>query len=251
MWNTFLFILLPPKTHFGPITGFIYKKKVTGLNSFSRKYINYLLFRVNIWILYFRQNIIYFSTDLLKPIIKKKYEKKIFYNYLVNLIKINKIHTKKDIDLLIYNRNYSVKNNYLRNKLLNILVKMNYKIVVVGDNLNLKKIKNLGFLDRKKIIFFLKKTKFIINSGENPYNIFTIDSFNNHVNIIYEHYYLRKIKYFNKEKLIFLNFEKIKKFLLFKKNKYSKITNHLKKLANDNKIYFKNVKINYTKIKLS
>ena len=106
-------------------------------------------------------------------------------------------------------------------------------------------------MDRKKIIFFLKKTKFIINSGEDPYNIFTIDAFNNHVNIIYEYSYLNKIKYFNKKKLIFLNFEKIKKFLLFKKNKYSKITNHLKKLANDNKIYFKNVKINYTKIKLS
>ncbi len=249
LWNTFLFILLPPKTHFGPITGFIYKKKITNLNSFSRKYINNLLFRVNIWILYFRQNIIYFSTDLLKSIIHKKYKKKIFYNYLVNLVKINKIHTKKDIDLLIYNRNYSVKNNFLRNKFLNILIRMNYKIVVVGDNLNLKKIKNLGFLDRKKIIFLLKKTKFIINSGENPYNIFTIDSFNNHVNIIYEHSYLKKIKYFNKEKLIFANFEKIKnikKVLLFKKIKYSKMTNHLKKLEDDKKVYFKNVKINYT-----
>ena len=96
----------------------------------------------------------------------------------MNLIKINKIHTKKNIDLLIYNRNYSVKNNYLKNKLLNILIKMNYKIVVVGDNLNLKKIKNLGFLDRKN--YFFLKTKFIINSGENPYNIFTIDAFNNH-----------------------------------------------------------------------
>ena len=131
---------------------------------------------------------------------------------------------------------------------------MNYKIVVVGDNLNLKKIKNLGFLDRKKIIFFLKKTKFTINSGENPYNIFTIDSFNNHVNIIYEHSYLNKIKYFNKEKLIFANFEKIKKInkvLLFKKNKYSKITNRLKRLANDKKFYFNNVKINFTKIKLN
>ena len=71
----------------------------------------------------------------------------------MNLIKINKIHTKKDIDLLIYNRNYSVKNNYLRNKLLNILVKMNYKIVVVGDNLNLKKIKNLGFWIEKNYFF--------------------------------------------------------------------------------------------------
>ena len=28
LWNTFLFILLPPKTHLGPVTGFIYKKKV-------------------------------------------------------------------------------------------------------------------------------------------------------------------------------------------------------------------------------
>ena len=254
LWNTFLFILLPPKTHFGPITGFIFKKKVTGLNSFFRKYINYLLFRVNIYLVYFRQNIIYFSTDLLKSIINKKHKKKIFYNYLVNLVKINRIKTKKDIDLLIYNRNYSVKNNFLRNKFLKNLLKMNYKIFVVGDNLNLKKFKNLGFIDRKKIIYFLKKSKFIINSGENPYNIFTIDAFNNHVNIIYEHSYKKKIKYFNKEKLIFINFEKIKKIKklpLFKKNKNSRITKNLQKLTNDNKFYFKNVNINYTKIKFN
>ena len=34
---------------------------------------------------------------------------------------------------------------------------MNYKIVVVGDNLNLKKIKNLDFWIEKKLFFFLKK----------------------------------------------------------------------------------------------
>jgi hypothetical protein len=72
LWNIILFIFLPPKTHLGPITGFIYKKKIIGLNTFLRKYLNNLLFKFNLKILFLRQNKIFFSTNLLRPLIKKK-----------------------------------------------------------------------------------------------------------------------------------------------------------------------------------
>ena len=252
LWNTFLFILLPPNTHLGPITGFIYKKKVFNINSFFRKYISLILFKININILYNRQNVIYFSTDLLKPLIKKKFKNKFFFNYLLQLVNIRKYHSKKNIDFVIYNRNYSVKNNFLRNKLLKCLNELKLNIIVVGDYLSYSKIRNLGFVSRKKISSLLKKTKFIINSGENPYNIFTIDAFNINVNIIYENIFFDKIKFFSKNKLLFLNFKNNKKNNIFFKNKKnffvkpSSITKDYSTLKRENISYFNKVKINYT-----
>ena len=252
LWNIFLFILLPPNTHLGPITGFIYKKKVFNINSFFRKYLLLILFKININILYKRQNIIYFSTDLLKPLINEKFKNKIFFNYLLQLINIKKYHKKKIIDLVIYNRNYFVKNNFLRNKLLQNIIKLKLNIIVVGDYLSEDKIKNLGFVSRKKISSLLKKAKFIINTGENPYNIFTIDAFNNNVNIIYEDIFLDKIKFFNKNKLHFLNFKDNTKSKIFFKNKKnlnlkpSSITKDYSVLKKENISYFNKVKINYT-----
>ena len=94
LWNTILFIFLPPKTHLGPITGFIFKKRIRGFNSFLRKYLNNFLFKISTKFLFFRQNKIYFSTDLLKPLIVKN-NNKTFFNYLINLIEIDKYIKKK------------------------------------------------------------------------------------------------------------------------------------------------------------
>ena len=252
LWNLFLFIFLPPRTHLGPITGFIFKKKITSFNFFLRKYLNNFLFMINLKILFKRQNKIYFSTDLLKSLILNKNRNKVFFNYLIHLVDIKNTKSKKKIDFLVYNRNYSVKNNYLRNKLLRVISKMNLNICVIGDHLNFKKIKNLGFISREKTIVLLKKTKFIINSGENPYNIFTIDAFNNHADIIYEKIFINKISFFNKQKLIFLNFnnEKAIKIILQKKSdgkiKSSKPTIDYENHKKQNFKYFDMVKIYYS-----
>jgi hypothetical protein len=252
LWNLFLFIFLPPKTHLGPVTGFIFKKKVTNLNFFLRKYLNNFLFMINLKILFNRQNKVYFSTDLLSNLISNKNKHKVFFNYLIHLIEIKNKKKEKNIDLLIYHRNYSVKNNYLRNKLLKIASKMNLNIYVIGDHLNFNNIKNLGFISREETNFLLRKTKFIINSGENPYNIFTIDAFNNHVDIIYENVFFNKINFFNNQKLNFLNFmsEKAIKITLNKKTnneiKSSKPTINYKTFKNQNLIYFNKVKIYYS-----
>ena len=252
LWNLFLFIFLPPRTHLGPITGFIFKKKITNLNFFLRRYLNNILFQCSLKILFSRQDKIYFSTDLLKTLISKKNKNRVFFNYLIHLIKLKNKKNKKNIDLLIYNRNYSVKNNDLRNKFLKIALKINLNIYVIGDHLNFKKIKNLGFITREKTNFLLKKTKFIINSGENPYNIFTIDAFNNHVDVIYEKIFFNKVNFFNNEKLNFLNFNNEKIINIFlnekanSKIKASKLTINYNNHTNQYLKYFDIVKIYYS-----
>jgi len=251
LWNIFIFFFLPPKTHLGPVTGFIFKNKITGINFFLRKYLNFFLFKINLKILFFRQNAIYFSTDLLKPLVRN-HNKKIFFNYLINLVDIKKKVEKKEIDFLIYNRNYSVKNNFLRNNLLKIITKKNLNIYTIGDSLQLHNVKNLGFITRRKTNNLLKSTKFIINSGENPYNVFTIDAFNNHTNIIYEKKFINEIKFFNSGKLYFSDFYNKNKIInIIKKRsqniKFSTYTKECKKVKNDSLNYFNSVKIYYTK----
>ena len=125
------------------------------------------------------------------------------------------------------------------------------KIIVIGDNLTLKGVKNLGFVTREKANSLLKRTKFIINSGENPYNIFTIDAFNNHSNVIYEENFFNKIEFFNKKKLFFLNFkdQNLIKKILRKKICYpvktSSITKYYKNIKKEYFNYFNSVKIYY------
>jgi hypothetical protein len=252
LWNIFIFFFLPPQTHLGPLTGFVFKKKVTGVNFFLRKYLNFFLFKINLKILFFRQNAVYFSTDLLKPLIRKQNRRRIFFNYLINLVDIKKKNKNKKIDFLIYNRNYSVKNNFLRNNLLKILTKINLNIYAIGDILQFRNVKNLGFISRKKTNNLLKNTKYIINSGENPYNVFTIDAFNNHANIIYEKKFINKIKFFNKEKIHFIDFYKKKEIInILKKGsnkiKFSTLTKECKKNKNDIFDYFNSIKIYYSK----
>ncbi|WP_440931141.1 hypothetical protein, partial [Candidatus Pelagibacter sp.] len=66
LWNFLIFLLLPPKTIIGPITGgskFIEKKNS---NFFLRKYIFPIFYQISCVILKFRYEDIIFSTNLLK-----------------------------------------------------------------------------------------------------------------------------------------------------------------------------------------
>ena len=61
LWNFFIFLLLPPKTIIGPITGGANFK-----SSIIRKYIFPFLYLISQIIIYFRFKHVYFSTSLLK-----------------------------------------------------------------------------------------------------------------------------------------------------------------------------------------
>ena len=93
-WNFILFLLLPPKTILGPITGgSLFNTKP--LNNFIlRKYflntLNYLTFFVT----KIRGTKLLFSTDLLKNKLYKN--KKHIFNYVLKDFKIKKINTIKN-----------------------------------------------------------------------------------------------------------------------------------------------------------
>ena len=60
------------------------------------------------------------------------------------------------------------------------------------------------------------RTKFTIASGENIYSIFTVECLTNGVKILIDKKYYNQINFLKKD-FIITNFEKINKFLKFKK----------------------------------
>ena len=84
LWNCILFIFLPPQTILGPITGGANFKNNNKL--FVRKYIFPLLYKISEIFINFRLKRINFSTDLLKPFLKKSTIAKSNFNYIFNLV---------------------------------------------------------------------------------------------------------------------------------------------------------------------
>ena len=72
LWNIFIFILSPPGTIFGPITGSIYDGSVRNINQFIRAYVFPFLYKISILFLEIRKKKLLFSTSLLKTILSKK-----------------------------------------------------------------------------------------------------------------------------------------------------------------------------------
>ena len=79
MWNFILFLLLPPTTILGPITGGSHYKSQ---NFIIRKYLFPIFYKISEIALFFRNCEIIFSTDLLKKYISKKILKKSKFNYI-------------------------------------------------------------------------------------------------------------------------------------------------------------------------
>ena len=122
LWNSALFILLPPKTILGPITGGALFNKQINLNFIIRKFIFYLLYKISEFFLNMRGKKFYFSTDLLKNYLFKKTIKKNNFNF-VNYLIHKKKRKKKDIDFLIYYRDHKNKKNMFNYEFLEFLKK--------------------------------------------------------------------------------------------------------------------------------
>jgi hypothetical protein len=177
LWNFVIFLLLPPKTIIGPITGGANFK-----SSFLRKYIFPILYLISEIIVHLRYNHIYFSTNLLKKnlfFVKKKSN----FNYVLNALK-KKAIKKKNIDFLIYYRNNKNKKSLFPYFLVKKIISSGFSVNVVGDKLNLKGLKNFGKLSNEKINEYLSRTKFSISSGENILSFFTLECINNNVKIL-------------------------------------------------------------------
>ena len=132
-----------------------------------------MFYKVSELCLLLRNSKINFSTDLLKNYINRYTLSKSKFNYIFNFIKKNSKEFKNN-DFLIYYKKHLNKENLFPFQFIKKLVSLNYKILVVGDNLKIFGVKNVGFIDNKKVNSLLSKTFFSISSGENPYSLFSI-----------------------------------------------------------------------------
>ena len=210
LWNFVIFLLLPPKTIIGPITGGAYFK-----SSFLRKYIFPILYLISEIIIHLRYNHIYFSTNLLKKNLFFFNKKKTNFNYVLNALK-KKAIKRKNIDFLIYYRNHENKKSLFPYFLVKKIISSGFSVNVVGDKLNLKGVKNYGKLSNQKINEYLSRTKFSISSGENILSFFTLECINNNVKILIDNKKKVEIKKLKKN-FIKVNYNSDKPIKLFLK----------------------------------
>ena len=213
LWNFLIFALLPPKTLLGPITGGAHFAE-------EHKLIRGLLFpifyKISEFFLIIKNSQINFSTELLKKYLFNYTVKKSNFNYIFKYYS-KKILKKKNIDFLIYYRKHKNKEASFPFSFIKNLIKLNFKIHIVGDYFKNSYVKNHGYLSNKRINNLLSKSFFSLISNENPYTLFTIECLNNNVKIIADQSFKKEIKYFKKE-FIFLNFKKKINKNLFKIN---------------------------------
>ena len=199
LWNFLIFFLLPPKTILGPITGGALYDKSNIINFLIRKVIFPIFYKFSELILNLKfRTKLTFSTDLLKRYLSKKTIKKSSFNFVLKNLKFKKKKINKDIDILIYYRIHTNKSLFLSHKLIKNLNKLNLKIFVVGDMLNMNKVVNLGYINRKKLDILQSRSKYTLSSGENIYSLFVIECITNHVKVIINKDNIKKIKFLKK-----------------------------------------------------
>ena len=230
LWNIFLFILLPPKIIFGPITGGS-DSEIKNLNGLLRSYIFPFLYKISLILINLRNNKILFSTELLKKYLTKKTINKSIFNFNLICVKFHKIK-RKNIDLVIYYRKHHNKSVDEISKILNSIKYKKYKIIIIGDYLNYKFVENVGFISFKKVNKILSLSKFSIISSENKYSLFTLNCISHNVKILT----LRKNineKLFKKN---FMTFDKVLPNFNFNNNNNEKEL--IKKIKNRFQLYF-------------
>lgn len=201
LWNSLLFLLLPPKTILGPITGGASYPTKLDFNFIIRNYIFKILYKISLSIIFFRNKKIILSTSLLKKEIPANKLSYCYFNYIFRLLKDFPIK-KKDIDILLYNRDHP--NKIFQNKnIINFLLKNNINIHVVGAYLSIKKIKNHGYVTNKQVNILLNRSKFTLTSQENFFTLFIIEALSNKVRILTDKNYKQFLNHVNEK--VFVN----------------------------------------------
>lgn len=188
LWNFLIFLFLPKNTILGPITGSLCNTSTKNLNDIIRKYFFPFFYRLSVKIVKKNKIKILLSTELLKKFTNKIDKRKLYFNYnLINFEnqKKNFIKRNKDIDFLFYHRKYSAHDSASQIDIVKKLSKKKFKIVVIGDHLNLPNVQNKGIVSRKKVFNLLRRTKFSINESTNFYSIYLLDCIATGVRIFY------------------------------------------------------------------
>ena len=90
LWNSLIFLLLPPKTILGPITGGSHFKKEISINYFIRKFIFPKLYKLSLYMLFARKFNPIFSTKLLIKYLSKNQVRKSEFNFVLNALNLKK-----------------------------------------------------------------------------------------------------------------------------------------------------------------
>ena len=184
-WNFLIFLLLPPGTLLGPITGGSKYKQELSINYFVRHFIFPKLYIFSNIIIKFRKYKIIFSTSLLKKYLNKELIYRSQFDFFIEGIE-KKFHfnrTRK-FDFIIYFKKHKNKSKLYPINFIKKLIIYKFKVFIVGDNLDINGVKNLGYINNLKLKKLLSQTKFTISSGENVASFFSIECANSGVKII-------------------------------------------------------------------
>ena len=96
LWNFLIFLLLPPRTIIGPITG---GAQFVDESFFIRSYLFPIFYKISEIIINNRNYNIIFATELLKNYLSKKTKKKSIFNYIIK--KFNYKNKKKKKILIL------------------------------------------------------------------------------------------------------------------------------------------------------
>ena len=207
LWNFLIFLLLPPNSNIGPITGGAKFPKNT---SFIREYLFPFFYKISEIIVLKRNFDLIFSTDLLKKYLKKTTIQKSTFNFIIKkFLHKNKKIKNKDIDFLIYFRNHKNKKKFFPMNLIDNLIKEGFNINIVGDRLNIPKVKNHGYLKNNKLKKLQERSKFTVYSEENLYSIFTLECIANNVLVLINKTNKYKLTFF-KKRFIRIDYQNLK-----------------------------------------
>ena len=208
LWNFLIFLLSPPNTVFGPITGSIQINKIQNIKSIFRFFIIPLFYKISLLILNFRARKIIFGTNILIKFLNKNILRKSKLNFILENIKFkNSSKKKREYDLIVYYRNHENKFFSHHTRFINSQIKNRKKVIIVGDKLNIEGALQLGKVSRKKIKNLISISKFALSGDENLLSFFNLECLQNNVKVIFNYKLKFQIAKINKKLFIPYNFE--------------------------------------------
>ena len=211
LWNCLIFLLLPPRTILGPITGSVQINKISGFKSILRFYLFPIFYKISLWILNYRFKCMIFSTNILINFIDKNLSKKIKLNFILENFKFKKkSKRKKKYDLIVYFREHDNKFFKHHFKLIYKFIKNRKKVVVLGDKININGVIQFGKIKKNKVSSLIKESKYSLSGDDNLLSLFNLEVLENRVKIIYNYKLKFQIPKIFKKFFIAYNFEKSK-----------------------------------------
>ena len=212
LWNFLIYLLSPPNTIFGPITGSIQINKRKKIKSILRLRLFPILYKISLKLLYYRTKKIIFATNVLSKFIDDKTLKKTELNFILKDLKYSKNKSKKKINLIVYYRKHENKFFDHHIEFIKEKLKKKEKVIIVGDKLNIEGVSNFGRIKKKKIFDLIRISKYALSGDDNLLSFFNIDCIQNNVKVIFNYKLNFQKNRLNIKQFVAYNFEK-KKFV--------------------------------------